>query len=182
MPDSVKLKKSLFGIKKSSVQEYISGVSQNIDDKLFLKDNEIKKLKKTIETLTGQNEELNKQIEGFKAEKDKLAQMFINAQETAEKIINEAKSKADGIISDAENKSLEEKDKAERIIADANENVKLAKEQAEAEQLRILREYEKEIEEKKAVVEKCKLEINSLQSKIKLTLKNFDDILSDIIK
>ena len=46
MSNQIKFKRTLFGVKKKNVVEYINSVSKNIEDKLFKKDSEIAKVKK----------------------------------------------------------------------------------------------------------------------------------------
>lgn len=163
MSDSLKLKKSLFGFKKRSVLSYIDMVSKNVDDKLFMKDNEIKKLKKNIEDLKEQIKSLNGEIDSFKEEKNKLSQMYIHAEETSDKIIKEAEQKAEQMISDADSEILRK-----------NEEFNSEHEKKKSE-------YALELENKKAQITACKSEIKCLQDKIKITLDNFEKILSDVV-
>ncbi len=164
MSDSMKLKKSLFGFGKHSVLEYINSVSKNVDDKLFLKDNEIKKLKKTIEELNAKIDSLNQTILDFQEEKNKISALYIHAEETSANIIKEAEGNAAKLIENANAEILSEREK----FAVERENK--------------LNELNNELEAKKAVISGYKAEIRSLKEKIKITLSSFDDILSDTIK
>ncbi len=164
MSDSIKLKKSLFGFKKHSVLDYISTVSKNVDDKLFLKDNEIKKHKKAIEELNATIEKLNKEIADFEEEKKKISELYIHAEEMSAKIIKEAE------------------EKAQNLISDANSDIESKKEKFMAEQAEKRIEFDKELDSKKAIISSYKSEVRNLQEKIKITLANFDEILSDTIK
>ncbi len=164
MQDTVKLKKALFGFSKTSVLEYITEISKNIDNKLFLKDNEIVKYKKNIEDLEKTIEELKKTISDFDEEKSKISQMYINAEERAEAIIKEADEKSELMLSEA--RKTIEKEKAAYIV----------------EKAKIKEEAQKEIDATKAVHDELKSEISALQSRIKMTLNKFDSLLSDSIK
>lgn len=164
MSDSIKLKKSLFGFGKHSVLEYINSVSKNVDDKLFLKDNEIKKLKKTIEELNSKIDSLNKTIDDFQEEKNKISALYIHAEETSANIIKEAEMNA------------------QKMIDEANSEILSQKEKFEIEKENKISDLNSELEAKKAVISGYKAEIRSLKEKIKITLSSFDDILSDTIK
>lgn len=163
MSDSLKLKKSLFGFKKRTVLSYIDTVSKNVDDKMFLKDNEIKKLKKSIEEQNREIERLKKEINDFKDEKNKISEMYIHAEETAAKIIKDAEFKSTELLNETKNEVEKQKqdfeaDKAHQIIL-----------------------LENELSAKKSQISACKNEVKCLQDKIKITLKNFDNILDDFI-
>ena len=164
MSDSIKLKKSLFGFGKHSVLQYINSVSKNVDDKLFLKDNEIKKLKNTIEELNLKITSLNQTINDFEEEKKKISDLYIHAEETSANIVKDAEANA------------------AKLLDEANEKIRIEKEKFALERENKLTELSNELEAKKAVISGYKAEIRSLKEKIKITLTSFDDILSDTIK
>ena len=153
MSEQIKFKRTLLGIKKKSVMSYINSVSKSLEDKLFKKDTEISSLKKEIEKLTENNEKLEKIIAGFEAEKEKISEAIMKADESAKKIVSEAEEKSKEILINLER----EKDK-------------------------INSEFESRITAKKAELSSYKSEINYLREKVKLTLNKFDEILENTVK
>jgi len=174
MSDSAKLKKSLFGFGKESVLDYINTVSKNVDDKLFLKDNEIKKLKKTIEELNQQIAGLQKEISDFQDEKSKLAELYIHAEETSARIKREAEEKAEKLVSETESDIASRREQFENEI-----ETKKSEWERECESKRA--ELSKEIDSQKAIISGYKAEIRSLKEKIRVTLSSFDDILTNTV-
>ena len=163
MSDQIKFKKSLFGISKKPVVEYIDSISRSVDEKLFKKDSEISDLKKMIEELKKEKEALLKEIDDFKEEKNKISEVFLKAEETANITIENAKNEADGLIKNA-------------LIKIDEENKKNAQEQSVKKA-----EFDAEISEKQKELNNYKNEINFLREKITVTLNKFDEILANTV-
>lgn len=85
---------SLFGFGKSGVNSYIEKMLKEFDDKLKEKDNEIITLKNQYKDLRSRFEELSKRSEQINDDRSRIADVLIKAQEKAELIISDAKSKA----------------------------------------------------------------------------------------
>ena len=160
----MKFKRSLFGVKKKAVVEYIDSISQNIDDKLFKKDTEIATLKKDIEILKMEKAALQKEISDFAEEKNKISDVFLRAEETARNTVETA------------NKNAEE------IIAKAEQQVKESFEKMEEEQREKTAEFNSKIADKQAELNSYKNEITFLREKMKVTLNKFDEILANSAK
>ena len=101
MSSQIKFKRSLFGISKKPVVEYIESISKNIDDKLFKKDAEIAQLKKDIEILNMEKNALKKEISDFEEEKKKISDVFLKAEETARNTIEKANQDASNMLKPA---------------------------------------------------------------------------------
>lgn len=164
MSSQLKFKRSLFGIKKKQVVEYIESISQNIDDKLFKKDAELATLKKDIEILKMEKAALQKEIDDFGEEKKKISDVFLKAEETAREMIDKATKNAEEILSDAENK------------------VKESFVKMEDEQKQLTSEFNEKITAKKNELNSYKNEITFLREKIRVTLNKFDEILANSSK
>ena len=164
MSNQVKFKRSLFGIKKKPVEEYINSVSRSIEDKLFKKDTEITSLKKDIEVLKAEKARLEKEVADFQEEKGKISEVFLKAEETAKETVAKAEKKAEEIIEEADKKAKETIDMMEK------------------EKERLSKEFEAKINLKKTELSSYKSEINYLREKITLTLNKFDEILKNSIQ
>lgn len=164
MSSQIKFKRSLFGISKKPVVEYIESLSKNIDDKLFKKDAEIAQLKKDIEILNMEKNALKKEISDFEEEKNKISDVFLKAEETARNTIEKANEEA-----------LE-------ILKKAQEDIDLSFEKMRADQHKETLEFDAKISEKRNELNNYKNEITYLREKIKVTLNKFDEILANSIK
>lgn len=164
MSQQIKFKRSLFGISKKPIVEYIESISKNVDDKLFKKDAEITQLKKEIELLNEKNASLLKEINDFEEEKKKISDIFIRAEETAKATVSAAESEAQKLISDA-------KIKVDETLCNL-----------EREQAQRMAEFNAKIAAKEAELKNYKNEISYLREKIKVTLGKFDEILANSIK
>lgn len=164
MSNQIKFKRSLFGIKKKPVVEYIESISKSIDDKLFKKDAEIASLKKDIELLNMEKNALKKEISDFEEEKNKISDVFLRAEETARNTIEQATKDAETMLKEAEDK------------------IKLSYEQMEQDQRNRSLEFDAKIADKQAELNSYKNEITFLREKIRVTLNKFDEILANSTK
>lgn len=164
MSNQIKFKRTLFGISKKPVVEYVESISKSVEDKLFKKDSEIAKLKKDIDALNAEKAALQKEINDFEEEKNKISDVFLKAEETAKNTVSEAERKSELIMKDTENKVRESFEKMRQ------------------EQQRISAEFDIKINAKQSELNSYKSEINFLREKIKLTLNKFDEILENSTK
>lgn len=164
MSNQIKFKRSLFGVSKKVVVEYIDSISRSIEDKLFKKDSEIIQLKKDIELLNEKNNALLKEIKDFEDEKNKISDIFIRAEETARNTMAEASKNA------------------EQLLADTKIKIDEAYSKLEQEQIKIRADFDMEISKKEAELNNYKNEISYLREKIRVTLNKFDEILANSIK
>ena len=164
MSSQIKFKRSLFGISKKPVVEYIESISKNIDDKLFKKDAEIAQLKKDIEILNMEKNALKKEISDFEEEKKKISDVFLKAEETARNTIEKANKEAS------------------EMLKKAQEDINLSFEKMRQDQQKESIEFDAKISEKRNELNNYKNEITYLREKIKVTLNKFDEILANSIK
>lgn len=159
MSESVNFKRTMFGVSKKNITEYIDKVSKDIDDKLLMKDREIATLKADKEALNGKISELEVKLKEMEAEKEKISAAFVKAEAGAQKIISDAKKEAESLLAitkeDIENQ-LSEMNR-EKEIRTAEMNVEISK------QKEILNSY--------------KTEITRLRDSIKSIVPKFDEIL-----
>lgn len=164
MSNQIKFKRSLFGISKKPVVEYINSISKSVEDKLFKKDSEIAQLKKDIDLLNEKNAALIKEIQDFEDEKNKISDIFIRAEEAARSTVSEAEKKA------------------EQLLNETKVNIDEAYKKLEQDQARIMAEFSVKVSEKESELNSYKNEISFLREKIKVTLNKFDEILANSIK
>ena len=153
MSNQIKLKRTLFGISKKPVVEYIDSISKNVEDKLFKKDSEIASLKQEIQKLIKEKEALEKEILTFNDEKGKISDVLLKAEESASSMLKEAEEKA--------NETFEEMQK---------------------ENDRLCAEYEAKLNEKKSELSSFTSEVNYLREKLQVTLEKLDEIIGTTIE
>ena len=163
MSQSVNFKRTMFGVSKKNITEYIDKVSKDIDDKLLIKDREIATLKAEKEELGGKIKELEEKLKEMtkemEAEKEKISAAFVKAEAGAQKIISDAKKEADSLLAitkeDIENQ-LNEMNR-EKEIKTAEMNIEISKQ--------------------KEILDSYKTEITRLRDSIKSIVPKFDEIL-----
>ena len=95
MPGEKKFGTSLFGFNKSDVNAYIEKIIHEFDQRLKEKDDEISNLKLQIREMKARFETAANESETLAREKERIAGALITAQEKAESMLEEAKSKAE---------------------------------------------------------------------------------------
>ena len=95
MPGEKKFGTSLFGFNKSDVNAYIEKIIHEFDQRLKEKDDEISNLKLQIREMKARFETAANESETLAREKERIASALITAQEKAEAMLEEAKSKAE---------------------------------------------------------------------------------------
>jgi len=95
MPGEKKFGTSLFGFSKSDVNAYIEKIIHEFDQRLKEKDDEISNLKLQIREMKARFETVVTESESLAKEKEKIALALITAQEKAEAMLEEAKSRAE---------------------------------------------------------------------------------------
>ena len=99
------------GFKKADVNQYIEQILKEFDEKLKSKDEEIAALKNENKDLRYRYEELQRRADEINETRAKIADVLIQAQEKAEKMVEEARIEA-----------VEEKKKLEETIESEKEN------------------------------------------------------------
>ena len=112
MESEVKFRMSAMGYNKNDVNNYIEQITQEYQNKIKEKDDELAKLRNQNKELKSQIEDNTKKSSDNTQDKTKIADVLIKAQTTAENIINEAK-----------NTALEEKRKIEEAIEQDREKL-----------------------------------------------------------
>lgn len=112
MDSETKFRAAAMGYNKNDVNAYIEQISQEYQNKIKEKDDDIVLLRNQIKELKSKLEEGNKKTDDVAEDKTKIAEVLIKAQTTAEEIIEEAKKTA-----------LEEKKKIEEAIESDREKL-----------------------------------------------------------
>ncbi len=94
MENEIKFRTSAMGYNKNDVNEYIEQMTQDYQDKIKEKDDEIVKLRNQLKEFKAQAEENTKETYDSTEDKSKIAEVLIKAQATAESIIEEARGVA----------------------------------------------------------------------------------------
>jgi len=103
---------SMFGFKRSDVNAYIERIIREFDQRLKEKDDENAMLKFQIKELTAKYEQLSQEAEHLIREKEKIAGVLMQAQEKAEAMMEEAKSRA-----------VEEKSRLDQLLESEKEKI-----------------------------------------------------------
>lgn len=103
------------GYKSDNVEDYIEDVASTV-----------KALLEQIKSLNDKIESLNNEISEYKKTESSLHAALVIAQETGQKLVQDASQKADELIKEAEDKAAtitnQAQDNAERTVIDANTN------------------------------------------------------------
>ncbi|HHV59172.1 MAG TPA: hypothetical protein GXX49_02505 [Clostridiaceae bacterium] len=127
----------LGGFNKADVNAYIERILREFEERFREKDKEISTLKDQYKQLSSRYEALAVKEKEIEAERDKIASAIINARETADKIIENARVQAIEEKKSIEGIVEQEKEK----LVDIRENLKHLK----AEVLNVLKNYDAEI-------------------------------------
>jgi chromosome segregation ATPase len=125
------------GFKKADVNQYIEQILKEFDEKLKSKDEEIAALKNENKDLRYRYEELQRRADEINETRAKIADVLIQAQEKAEKMVEEARIEAV-----EEKKKLEETIESEKEkLVDIRADIKKLK----VEIVKILSRYEEQL-------------------------------------
>jgi uncharacterized phage infection (PIP) family protein YhgE len=120
MPGEKRFRTSPFGFNKSDVNSYVEKMLRDFEERLKQKDDEIAMLKNQARDMKSKYEEIIQNAEQIEADRAKIADVLIKAQEQAETILEESRKQF-----------MEEKRKLEEIneqekekIVDMKEKVK----------------------------------------------------------
>jgi cell division initiation protein len=130
---------SMFGFKRSDVNAYIERIIREFDQRLKEKDDENAMLKFQIKELTAKYEQLSQEAEHLIREKEKIAGVLMQAQEKAETMMEEARSRA-----------VEEKSRLDQLLETEKEkivDIKRDIKNLKAQITGILSRYQQEINE-----------------------------------
>ncbi len=145
MPGEKKFGTSLFGFNKSDVNAYIEKIIHEFDQRLKEKDDEISNLKLQIREMKARFESAANESESLAREKERIASALITAQEKAESMLEEARSKAE-----QEKIRLDAALEAEREkIIDIKHDIKLMKSQV----IEALTRYQNSLNEAEIFIE-----------------------------
>lgn len=129
---------SLFGFKKSDVNSYIEKILREFDDKLKEKESEIAELKNQCREFRIKYEDIARKTDRVSEDRAKIADVLIKAQEKAETILEEAR-----------NQSLEERKKLSALtekerekLVDIKQEIKFLKQDL----TKVLKKYEEELD------------------------------------
>ena len=127
------------GFKKSDVNVYIEKILKEFDEKLKNKDDEIAVLKSQNKDLKNKYEDLSRRSDEIGESRNKIANVLIQAQENAEKILENARLEAI-----EEKKKLEETiEKDREKIVDIRTEIKNLKNEV----VTLLKKYEEQLSE-----------------------------------
>jgi len=101
-------RKSLFGVRKKDVDNYIIGISENFEK-------ELNELKEQVNKNENESQQLAKSQEELDKKKQAISDAILSAQEQAEKIIADAREKAEAELDEIKRKVMEENKKLIRI-------------------------------------------------------------------
>ncbi len=138
MAGKKRFESSLFGFKKSDVNDYIENMLEDFIDKVNSKDKELFETKNQLQEITAKYDQISMLADGIKEDRSSIAEVFIQAKEKADLMIEEAKVKA-----------IEEKKEIEVLIE--KEKEKLVDLKAEIKDLKedvaiILKKYQNQLE------------------------------------
>ena len=137
MPGEKRFRTSLFGFRKSDVNSYVEKILREFDNMLKEKENEINNIKSQNEGMKEKYNELLSKTEQINADRAKVAYALIQAQEKAERILEEAR-----------NQALQEKRSIEELIEKEKEKLIDIKEELKglkAEAADVLKKYEMQL-------------------------------------
>ena len=161
---------SLFGFKKSDVNSYIEKILREFDDKLKDKENEIAELKNQCREFRIKYEDIARKTERASEDRAKIADVLIKAQEKAEAIIEEAK-----------NQSVEERKKLSALtekerekLVDIKQEIKSLKQDI----TRVLKKYEEELDKVLDAAEEISVAYDNKDNNLE---KSADEEAVDII-
>ena len=131
--ENAKFKKSLFGYKKSTVNEYITEFSMQTQQMLNQRDDEIEDLKK-------ENAALTEKVDALTEKNNLVGEAIFAAEKKAKEIVEDAKKEAEKIKADAEAEIEDSKKVLDRLKEEINElkaglSASVAKYQAELDKL-----------------------------------------------
>ena len=131
--ENAKFKKSLFGYKKSTVNEYITEFSMQTQQMLNQRDDEIEDLKK-------ENAALAEKVDALTEKNNLVGEAIFAAEKKAKEIVEDAKKEAEKIKADAEAEIEDSKKVLDRLKEEINElkaglSASVAKYQAELDKL-----------------------------------------------
>ena len=138
MPGEKRFRTSLFGFKKSDVNSYVEKILREFDNMLKEKENEINNIKSQNDDIKEKYNELLSKSEQINADRTKVADALIQAQEKAERILE-----------DARNQALEEKKSIEELIEREKEKLIDIKEELiglRSEAVDVLKKYEMQLD------------------------------------
>jgi len=138
MPGEKHFRTSLFGgYKKMDVNIYVEKIIKEYDEKMKTKDDEISALRNQNRELKAKCEELSKKTDEVTETRSKIADVLIQAQEKAEKILENAR-----LESVEERKKIEvEIEKEKEKLVDIRTEIKGLKNEI----VRLLRKYEQQL-------------------------------------
>ena len=110
--ENAKFKKSLFGYKKATVNEYIAELSLKTQQMINQCEDEIDDLKK-------ENEALNEKINVLTEKNNLVGEAIFAAEKKAKEIIEEAKKEAEKVKADAD----AEVEKSKKVLAHLNDEI-----------------------------------------------------------
>lgn len=131
---------SLFGFNKEDVNEYIENILKEFDSKLREKENEADGLKKAYKEIKAKYDEISDKAQKIEADRKKIADVLIKAEDTAERISIEARDQA--LADKAEIESLVEAER-EKLV-DAKMELKSLRDQIAA----MLEKFKDQLDEK----------------------------------
>ncbi|MDD4188841.1 MAG: hypothetical protein PHX37_01990 [Eubacteriales bacterium] len=131
---------SLFGFNKEDVNEYIENILKEFDSKLREKENEADGLKKAYKEIKAKYDEISEKAQKIEADRKKIADVLIKAEDTAERISIEARDQA--LADKAEIESLVEAER-EKLV-DAKMELKSLRDQIAA----MLEKFKDQLDEK----------------------------------
>lgn len=137
MPGEKRFRTSLLGFRKSDVNSYVEKILREFDDRLKEKEDEISSVKNHNRDMKERYDELLNKADQINADRAKIADVLIRAEEKAERILEDARIQA-----------LEEKKTIEDLIEQEKEKLVDIKEELKelkVEAVNTLKKYEMQL-------------------------------------
>lgn len=186
-------KKSLFGLNSKQVMLYLDGLSNDVEKKFKMKDDDIKDLKSKISDKETELDALLKKLEETETELE-------NLKESSEKEIEDLKKAHQLEISELKidfnrelaelnekflylkNETDKEKDKISAAILNAEETAKKIIEDAQTKGEDIIAKASKKADEEKLKLKQTKADVTDFTSDIKKLLEKLNTDIKDKLK
>lgn len=165
--------------------------SEEVDDFLKKVANDYSKLERECSELEQKLEVLADQVRKYRDDEDALKEALLNAQkqsnvlmvqarDSAEKVIGEAKMKADMIVRNAESSVSDQRKAAEKIISEANNERTRLLEEASKSTKEIHSQMLAYTEQERAVLVKTREEVEAFRNRLLEEYKKHIDMLKGL--
>jgi len=177
---NVTFSNSVGGYRKEEVDILLDKIEVDLDQ-----------YEKLVAALTEQNEQLKKDIEGYKSSQDSIQNVLLSAQKLADQIVAEANEKSKAIVDDAENSIVDITEKSKRIAEEFDERATEKKQKLQEELDRINEEAQtkraliehaaaESVKEQQAVFDNLKTQIAAFKADVIAKYKQHLELLNSL--